>query len=77
MKSEDPRQQHAEGAVVALWHPKREARSQVSVRIGLDGGRGRWTADVISCYLELEYFIWRHAAAQKAGVKGAAAREEA
>lgn len=43
--------------------------SQVSVRIGFDSGRGRWTEVVISGYQELEYFIWRHDAAQKAGVK--------
>lgn len=43
--------------------------SRVSVRIGFNSGRGRWTEVVISGYQELEYFIWRHAAAEKAGVK--------
>lgn len=33
----------------------------------MDGGR--WIAVLISGYRELEYFIWKHAAAQRAGVK--------
>lgn len=67
----------AEGAAVAVA-PKACCRPFSGFcRYQVGRSRVRWTADVVSRYLHLEYFIWRHAAAQKAGVKGAAAREEA